>query len=410
MSDKKNILLISTIYPVPDGKTGTLVCHYFAKEWKSMGYNVRVVNIQSVFPRPFYWFAMPFREIIKARTNSLFYRPSREITHYTIDEIPVTMYALYKLLPHGKFSQRLVDKMVADIIKDNEKNGFVPDFILGHFINPVLEVTSILKETYPNAITTNVIHIAIYQIRTIYGKKFQRISNNIDSWGFRCRALKDEFESNIEKLGNKYYYCYSGIPDTFLMKTCPKSFDENIKKFIYIGSFIERKHPQKVAEALVDVYPEGSFNLTYVGEGAEKTKVEKFAIKSGLRDCFNFTGQIPRVQIQKYLDDADCFVMISEREAYGLVYLEAMARGCITIASKDEGVDGVIVDGENGFLCKAGDAYELACIIRKINAMSPEQRKAISEAGRKTVAGLTDRKVAEMYINDVKRIGGRQDA
>ena len=42
--------------------------------------------------------------------------------------------------------------------------------------------------------------------------------------------------------------------------------------------------------------------------------------------------------------------MISQGEAFGLVYLEAMARGCITIASRGEGFDGIIKDGINGFL------------------------------------------------------------
>ena len=46
-------------------------------------------------------------------------------------------------------------------------------------------------------------------------------------------------------------------------------------------------------------------------------------------------------------------------KTFGLVYLEAMARGCITVASRDEGFDGIIQDGVNGFLCKSGDETEL---------------------------------------------------
>ena len=41
----KNILLLTTIYPAPDLNllNNTNVCHYFAKEWVRMGYNVKVV-------------------------------------------------------------------------------------------------------------------------------------------------------------------------------------------------------------------------------------------------------------------------------------------------------------------------------------------------------------------------------
>lgn len=37
MEQKKKILLLSTIYPAPDLKYETSVCHYFTKEWVKMG-------------------------------------------------------------------------------------------------------------------------------------------------------------------------------------------------------------------------------------------------------------------------------------------------------------------------------------------------------------------------------------
>ena len=112
-------------------------------------------------------------------------------------------------------------------------------------------------------------------------------------------------------------------------------------------------------------------------------------------------GRISRYRIAEEYDKADCMVMISKGEAYGLVYLEAMARGCITIASKREGFDGVIIDGENGFLCEAGNSDELASIIKRINCISPERRQRISENAIATAKKLTDEKTAKLYIDDV---------
>jgi glycosyltransferase involved in cell wall biosynthesis len=40
------------------------------------------------------------------------------------------------------------------------------------------------------------------------------------------------------------------------------------------------------------------------------------------------------------------------------VYIEAMAAGCVTIGSRDEGIADVIRDGENGFLVTAGSVEE----------------------------------------------------
>ena len=70
-------------------------------------------------------------------------------------------------------------------------------------------------------------------------------------------------------------------------------------------------------------------------------------------------------QVVEHLKNSAVFIMISRKETFGLVYLEAMATGCITVAARGEGFDGIIEDGVNGFLCEAGNVAELTEIIRK---------------------------------------------
>ena len=93
--------------------------------------------------------------------------------------------------------------------------------------------------------------------------------------------------------------------------------------------------------------------------------------------------------------------MISKYEVFGLVYLEAMARGCITIASRDEGMEGIIEDGVNGFLCEAGDTKELSDIIRRINKLTQSEKEKMSKEARKTAEKLSDYNVAKRYIDAV---------
>ncbi len=66
-------------------------------------------------------------------------------------------------------------------------------------------------------------------------------------------------------------------------------------------------------------------------------------------------GMAARQLNKKTLNDNPS-VMNSRNEAFGLVYFEAMARGCIIITSRKEGFDGIIQDGVNGFLFKASDS------------------------------------------------------
>ena len=96
--------------------------------------------------------------------------------------------------------------------------------------------------------------------------------------------------------------------------------------------------------------------------------------------------------------------MVSRDEAFGLVYLEAMIEGCITVGSVQEGIDGIIHNGQNGFLCTAGNPDELAQIYRSIFDMAKDERAAMSRLAYQTARELSNSAVAGRYLRDV--LGG----
>ena len=168
-----------------------------------------------------------------------------------------------------------------------------------------------------------------------------------------------------------------------------------------MGGLIERKYPAQILYALNDCYPDKDFNIKYVGAGQQEDTIKRISALYNLSGQVELSGKINRDEIVSMYDDADCMIMISKGEAYGLVYLEAMARGCITIASRDEGMDGVILHGKNGFLCKAGDSVELAKLINSINLLSRDEKMAISNNAIVTARELTDKIVAKRYLSDM---------
>lgn len=397
-----NILLLSLIYPLPtkDNK-GTHVCHFFTREWVKMGYNVRAVHVQAVYPQPFYWLAKFNAKRIAAKTGAVVYTKRLDhVEKYEMDNVPVMRIPVFKPIPHGKFASSSVKKAVEAIEQECQDNSFVPDVIIGHFPNPQLELVSLLKIKYPLAKTCIVMHGDEDLMKKAYGNRLPGLMDSIDVWGFRSKTIKEDFEKAVKKV-NKGFICYSGIPESFITPENKHSFYEPLRNFVYVGGLVERKYPEKVVDALRIAYPKKEFTIKYIGEGQLESIVEEKARKYELSDHVVLLGRKPREQIINEYDNADCMVMISKGEAYGLVYLEAMARGCITIASKREGFDGVIIDGENGFLCEAGNAEELANVIQRINALQPEERQRISDNAIKTAKKLTDEKAAKMYIDDV---------
>lgn len=395
-----NILLLSIIYPLPTDNKGTPVCHYFAREWLKMGHNVRVVHYQAVYPRPLYWVARLNREKVTAKTGAVVYTERDRGGCYEMDGVPVNRIPLFKPIPHGKFSRRAINKSISKIVHWLQSDNFYPDVIVGHFPNPQIEVVGRLKEIWPKAKSAVVMHGDIGLAKKVYGEKLLELCKKIDVWGFRNEVVRKSFEQRVTPIQHSFI-CYSGIPGDFVAEENQHSFDHPLKRFVYVGEMIERKYPIQVIDALQKAYPEGNFELTYVGDGDLLNEIRNRVERDRLTEKVRVLGKIPRDNIKAEYDNADCMVMISKNEAYGLVYLEAMARGCITIASRNEGFDGVIKDGENGFLCKAGDANELAAIIHLINALTPAERQRISDNAIATARSLTDYKAAKRYIEDL---------
>lgn len=398
----KNILLLTTIYPLPTkDNQGTPVCHYFAREWVKMGYNVRVVHFQTVFPAPFYWLARMNRKLIAAKTGAVVYTVRDKGEIYESEGVKVNRIPLFKPIPHGGYSKKAIRDAIGKIVGWNAESRFVPDVIIGHFPNPQIEIVGLLKDIYSKATTAIVMHGDVELAKKVYGERLVPLAQKIDIWGYRNKSVQEQFERTVMKTP-KAFICYSGIPEDYITSENTHHFDGVATRYVYVGEMIERKYPVVVLDALKEAYPEGNYEMAYVGAGQLLETIKSRVAAEGLQAKVQVLGKILRDSIKEQYDKADVMVMISRGEAYGLVYLEAMARGCITIASRNEGFDGIIVDGENGFLCKAGDVDDLVQIMRKIEAMTNEEKVAMSEKAIETARSLTDFLAAKRYIEDVQ--------
>ena len=114
----------------------------------------------------------------------------------------------------------------------------------------------------------------------------------------------------------------------------------------------------------------------------------------GLCKSFAHNGEQIHVITDANLD-------IYEGEVFGLVYLEAMLANCITVASKNEGMDGIITNGNNGFLVNAGAVDELASLIDHIQNLDSGISTMIAENAYETACNYTDSATAMKYLESI---------
>ncbi|MBR2631591.1 MAG: glycosyltransferase family 4 protein [Bacteroidaceae bacterium] len=407
MKIRNKILLLSTIYPAPDIKipNNTNVVHYFASEWVKLGYDVLVVHNYPVYLRIFHWIARFAEKIIASKFNTSVTSVHQDKdVEFVMDGVKVVRMPLFKPLPRFGVPAKYLNGQIEKIADYCKRIGFVPDVITSHNFYPHLPMVNQLKEMYfPNAKTCVVVHKQVWKMLNYCGNDYKKEIAKVNIWGYRSLPLKREFEENTGVIPKNHFMCYSGIPIHFLDRKEYCDIVQPINRYVYVGSFIRRKYPEKVLQGILKSKLDKNFQLNYVGDGANRGLIEKLISANGVEKQVKLHGFVDREEVPNYIAQAQCFIMISEEETFGLVYLEAMSMGCITIASRNEGMEGIIEDGVNGFLCKAGDELELAEIINRINTMPIEKLLKISGNAKATALKLTDKNVAEVYIKSINK-------
>lgn len=142
----------------------------------------------------------------------------------------------------------------------------------------------------------------------------------------------------------------------------------------------EKGHLVALRAARVVAKDHASSHFLFVGRVEPHFRVEfETALEaSGVRDRITLTGD--RTDVPRLMDAMDIVMLPSEKETFGLVAIEAMARGKPVIATRVGGLMEVIQDQRTGLLIAQDDA-ELAAAIGSL-LRDPARRLAMGENGR----------------------------
>lgn len=403
-----NILLVTQIYPEPDdgkGYEATRTVEYFAREWVKAGHKVVVIHCPSRFP--FFYYTMPrfLKNQIGKRTRILIptWSSAKPIGR---EEYGIRIYRepMTKWIPSQAYSKQAMENQCRKIKERLNEIGFKPDLIAGHFSNPSTELVGRLSESY-QAMSSIVFHHDC-TARTIKKYRIKENIGRINAVGARsvieAAAVKEMLE-----LKEQPFICYSGVPDDVVDvsgKLCLKQeFKEKIQ-FLYVGSLIQKKHADTVIKAYSELkrdYGNRKISLKLIGSGLEEGALKELAQQLGVSRTVRFMGRLQRKDVLHEMKKAHIFTMVSDDETFGMVYLEAMLQGCIVIASKGGGFDGIIKDGVNGFLCEAGDADMLKQLYERIIRLDTKERNRIGQNAVDTAIQFSEKAVAGRYLNDV---------
>ncbi|ASB61342.1 N-acetyl-alpha-D-glucosaminyl L-malate synthase [Bacillus sp. A053] len=125
------------------------------------------------------------------------------------------------------------------------------------------------------------------------------------------------------------------------------------KVVIHVSNFRKVKRVQDVIRVFRNIAGKTKAKLLLVGDGPEKSTACELIRKYGLEDQVLMLGNQDRVE--ELYSISDLKLLLSEKESFGLVLLEAMACGVPCIGTNIGGIPEVIKNNVSGFLVDVGD-------------------------------------------------------
>lgn len=125
---------------------------------------------------------------------------------------------------------------------------------------------------------------------------------------------------------------------------------------VTVGRLVARKGLAHLLEIIKELN-NPRVKLLIIGDGPERSNLQKQAEELNIRDKIQFLGRISDDKKFQILSLSDLYLSTSDHEGFGLVYLEAMATGLPVLCFDKGGQTDFLEDGKTGFLVPFADCH-----------------------------------------------------
>lgn len=174
--------------------------------------------------------------------------------------------------------------------------------------------------------------------------------------------------------------CPNGIPETVSGERLVAS-EDNVERgsgaccssptvnLLFLSNLIPSKGVYVLLDACKILKDKGlNFHCNFVGgESKEinRSVFEQAVRERALGDCVTYHGPKYGDDKERYWEMADVFVQPTFEDCFPLTILEAMQHHKPIVSTNEGAVPDMVLDGENGFICKREDAFSLASALER---------------------------------------------
>jgi glycosyltransferase involved in cell wall biosynthesis len=161
-------------------------------------------------------------------------------------------------------------------------------------------------------------------------------------------------------------------------------------RLLSVGRLAPAKGQLLLVHACAELRRQGMvFELTLVGDGPDRARLEEAVRRHGLQPFVHFTGALNQAEVKRELARADVFVLPSLAEGIPVVLMEAMASGLPCVTCPVNGIPELVEHGQSGLLATPGCSESLAVQLARL-IDDPSLRYRLAVAGRAKVQQAFD--------------------
>lgn len=383
-----NILFITDLYPVKsDEKTTPRTLLAFVEEWEKMGHNVDILKpnfILNSFLRgkPFYKSGQ-YEDVF----NVNYWTPFLGNVKSKLPNLPKYDIVVAHMPSGILFADKLELPFVAGI--HNSDIEVLTNTLYKIHFKPRLEKA--LKNARAIACRSFVLQDKLLKLYPEFEEKTFVAPSGIDK---KAAMFLDAKQNEKHSADTNFSRFTSHVSLSSDMNHSLLTTHHSPIKVLTCAHFKKRKNIDKVIKACKGLE---CFELTVIGDGKERKKLEK------IDKNVIFTGRLPHDEVLAKMRNSDIFVLPSVGETFGMVYLEAMASGCITVCTKGDGIDGIIKDRENGFLTEP-NSESIKETLLNIKNLTKEELNSLYTNSFNTIQHYTSTLCAERYLQQILKI------
>jgi glycosyltransferase involved in cell wall biosynthesis len=220
-------------------------------------------------------------------------------------------------------------------------------------------------------------------------------------------SVSQPIHNMMSRIGARSYYIPNSI-DGAKFKFVPLENKDNL--IIFVGRLTDVKKPQTLVEAINLIHPfivQQGIQVRMIGEGPLREDLELEISRLGLESSIRLEGRLAHEEVREYMARAYAYVSCSSTEGMSLALLEAMASGCLVLASNIPGNSAVIQHEKTGLLFDSLDPTELAGVIQRA-FQQPSASKVLASNARDNFESNYDSRLTALRVIEVYEAARRE--